>query len=112
MDDDIMTDLGIMRNAHGTCLQDLETAIEENLVPNNHEIKSRCRFPHFYGRDGKYKNEYKVGYAFSELQNEDHIIIEKAAKKAREARRSHSLKKSVEMDSSSSRLSSELDEIF
>ena len=75
MDDDVRTDLDIMRNATGTCINDMDQAWDELIekgvgyVVNNVEIKSRLRFPHFYGRDGKFKNDCKVGYAFNLMKN-------------------------------------------
>ena len=83
MDDDVKTDIDIMRNARGTCIQDLDQAYEElvdlgiNQVVGNVEVKSRVRFPHFYGRDGKFKSEFKVGYAYDLIRNQDYITIQK-----------------------------------
>ena len=81
MDDDVKTDLDIMRNARGTCVNDLDLAYDEvlfqgiNMVVGNVEAKSRVRFPHFYGRDGKFKNEFKVGYAYDLVRNPDYVTI-------------------------------------
>ena len=92
MDDDVKTDMDIMRNARGTCIADLDQAYDElldlgvNLVVGNVEIKSRARFPHFYGRDGKFKREFKVGYAYDLVRNADYVNIQEAFCKTRDHR--------------------------
>ena len=85
MDDDVQTDDEILNNAKSTCISDLDHALKNLLrndksmikfLVNNVEIKSRCQREHFYGRDGKYKQEFMVGFAHKHMQNEDFKYLE------------------------------------
>ena len=85
MDDDVETDDEILKNAKGTCTNDLDHALDNLLkndksrlkfVINNVEIKSRCHRDHFYGRDGKYKEEFMVGFAHNHMLCEETKFLE------------------------------------
>ena len=72
MDDDVLTDDGIFRNAKYSCLIDLQSAVSElknksyiPLLINNTSVKERVKWPWMfnnYGRDGKFKDCLKVGF--------------------------------------------------
>ena len=72
MDDDVLTDDGIFRNAKQTCYIDLQNSVfqlkNKSFIPlliNNTSIKERIKWPWMFnncGRDGKFKDCQRVGF--------------------------------------------------
>ena len=92
MDDDVQTDSGIMRNAKGTCLEDLEDAIRKIesqplfLASHNKEIKFRVKHPDSYTRAARFKESHYVGFASQLAHQEDTLYLARIFRDKKEPR--------------------------